>query len=195
MEEIWIPVSLCEEYEVSNLGNIRSVDRYVNSAPCGRVPLGYRRFFKGGVLSPGICKQTGYAQVRIKKRKMNVHRLVAFAHCPGFSEGLVVNHKNGIRSDNRAENLEWVTQAYNNAHGFRVNGRTPTYLGKFSGEHSTSKAVISTDMKMGTETRYAAAMDAVREGFDSSSISRCCNGESRYHKGRYWRFCFEVESS
>lgn len=190
MEEVWAVVEICPDYEVSNLGNVRSVDRYVTFTECKRAK-GYSRFYKGKDVHPFICKSTGYLQIRVKKRKCNVHRLVAFAHCEGYQEGLVVNHKNGIRNDNRAENLEWVTQSENNRHAFRVNGRIPTSLGKFSGEHPTSKAVISTDMKTGEEKFYEAAMDAVREGFDSSSISRCCHGETAYHKGRFWRFADE----
>lgn len=190
MDEIWIPVSICPDYEVSNMGNVRSVDRTVICNSSNRAKE-YKRFFKGRKINPFICKSTGYFQIRVKKRKCNVHRLVAFAHCKGYSDGLVVNHKNGIRSDNRAENLEWVTQSENNLHAFIVNGRVPTSLGKFSGQHPTSKAVISVDMKTGEEKFYEAAMDAVREGFDSSSISRCCHGETAYHKGRYWRFANE----
>ncbi|EQB0486259.1 HNH endonuclease [Cronobacter turicensis] len=187
MEEFWVAVDVCPGYEVSNFGNFRSIDRLVDFPACRRAK-GYTRFLKGKAVNPFICKSTGYLQIKVKGKKYNVHRLVAFAHCEGYADGLVVNHKNGIRSDNRAENLEWVTQSENNLHAFRVNGRVPTSLGKFSGEHPTSKAVISTDMKTGEEKFYEAAMDAVREGFDSSSISRCCNGENAYHKGKYWRF-------
>lgn len=144
MEEIWAVVEICPDYEVSNLGNVRSVDRYVTVSASNRTKS-YKTFYKGVKVNPFICKQTGYLQIRVKKKKCSVHRLVAFAHCDGYAEGIVVNHKNGIRNDNRAENLEWVTQAENNLHAFRVNGRRPSSLGKFSGEHPTSKAVISTD--------------------------------------------------
>lgn len=190
MEEIWAAVEICPDYEVSNLGNVRSVDRYVTITASNRSKE-YKTFYKGVKINPFICKQAGYLQIRVKKKKCLVHRLVAFAHCDGYADGLIVNHKNGIRSDNRAENLEWTTYSENSKHGYLHNGRTPTSLGKFGGEHPTSKAVISTDMKTGEEKFYEAAMDAVREGFDSSSISRCCHGENAYHKGRFWRFADE----
>lgn len=189
MTEVWKSVELCPFYEVSSLGNFRSITREIITQSRRQRP--HRKTMIGRPVNPFRVKTTRYLQIKVKGKKYSAHRLVAMAFCPGFSDGLVVNHKNGIRDDNRAENLEWVTQAYNCEHAFRTNGRVPTSLGKFSGEHPSSKAVISTDIKTGEEKLYEAAMDAVRDGFDSSSISRCCHGENAYHKGRLWRFAYE----
>ena len=46
-------------------------------------------------------------------RMFSVHRLVAFAFCEGYKEGMVVNHINELKYDNRAENLEWCNASYN----------------------------------------------------------------------------------
>lgn len=187
MSEEWKQSQFDSGYEVSSLGRVRSKDRMVSQKECGRAS-GYERLLSGRQIKPFISKKTGYVQVNFSgKSRHSVHRLVAMEFCEGYQDGLIVNHKNGDRSDNRAENLEWVTAAKNNAHAFRELGRKPSSLGMFGGDHPTSKAVIGTDLITGHHFLYASAMDAVREGFDSSCISRCCSGAAKSHKGRSWR--------
>lgn len=193
MSEIWKPISFCKHYEVSSMGNFRSLDHEVIVESKRTKP--HAKLMKGKVIKPFKVNSTGYLQIKIQRKKYSAHRIVAREFCSGYKNGLVVNHKNGNRQDNRASNLEWVTYSENSAHGFRENGRVPTSLGKFSKDHHASKAVICTDIQTGVSIGYYAAMDAVREGFDSSSISRCCNGECMSHKGKYWRFANERDMS
>lgn len=187
MTEIWKQSRMDAGYEVSNMGRVRSKGRMVAQKACSRASK-YECFLPGRVLKPFISKATGYFQVSLSgKDRQSVHRLVAMEFCEGYEEGLVVNHLNGIRTDNRATNLEWTTQQGNNLHAFRELGRRPASLGAFGGEHPTSKAVIGTDLITGEQFYYASAMDAVREGFDSGGISHCCAGRMKTHKGRTWR--------
>lgn len=73
----------------------------------------------------GYTTDSGYRCISVKCgkncRKINIHRLVwaVYGDKP-LTESLVINHKNGICTDNRIENLELVTQATNNLHRFRV---------------------------------------------------------------------------
>jgi len=65
--------------------------------------------------------------VKNKKRyKRIIHRMVALLFVDNLDNKPIVNHKNGIRNDNRADNLEWVTHKENVIHSFQSNGRKPS---------------------------------------------------------------------
>ena len=73
----------------------------------------------------------------IDEKQVPLHRLIALAFCDGFEEGKVVNHKDGNKQNNFANNLEWVTQQENIKHS-HSNDLQPkglkTYTGKFTTE-------------------------------------------------------------
>ena len=92
-----------KKYFVSNHGRIKSV--------CNN---GVER-----ILKPGKDKN-GYAVVSIGHRQFKTHRIVARYFCRKREITDEVNHKNGIKSDNRACNLEWVTHSGNQQHLRRV---------------------------------------------------------------------------
>jgi hypothetical protein len=69
-----------------------------------------------------IANRQGYSRVKIKGKTYSVHRLVAEQHIPNPLNKPFVNHINGIKSDNRVENLEWVTQYENVLHSTYVLG-------------------------------------------------------------------------
>lgn len=112
MEEIWKPIPTYNGYEASSLGNIRSIDRIFYHLTSGVTNL------KGVILKQHI-ERHGYYRVTIYKNKkrevQRVHKLIAMAFFNFVPCGydLVVNHKNFIRTDNKLENLEVVTQREN----------------------------------------------------------------------------------
>lgn len=117
MNEIWKDVVGWEGlYEVSNMGNVRSVDRYLGHP---KSPTG--AFRKGKMLIPRSKK---YADIHLWKNSKyvstHVHRLVALAFIPNPENKPEVNHMDGNRLNNNVNNLEWVTKQENMEHAIRL---------------------------------------------------------------------------
>ena len=126
MNEEWRPIEGYEGlYEVSNLGRVRSVDRYVKS----KGESYWLR--KGKMLSPAKDKN-GYLKVNLscngKNNIIRVHRLVAEAFIPAIEGLSEVNHKDEDKTNNRVENLEWCDRKYNNNYGTKIERQKNTNI-------------------------------------------------------------------
>ncbi|MGH0741951.1 NUMOD4 domain-containing protein [Bacillus paranthracis] len=113
-EEQWLPcVGFEGYYEVSNLGNVRSVDRLVTYSD-GRV------YFYEGTELKQLNHNKGYSMVTIniegKARKVKTHRLVAEAFIPNFFNKPTVNHIDRNKKNNSVDNLEWATHKEQSIH-------------------------------------------------------------------------------
>ena len=115
--EEWLETLDYSDYEVSSLGNVRSLNMKVWS---GKVF--YEK--KGKTLSAGLSG-TGYLTISPKGKTKKVHQLVAEKFVEGWFEGAVVNHINGVKTDNFSNNLEWITVSENNKHAIATGLRVP----------------------------------------------------------------------
>lgn len=132
---------------------------------------------------------------KVHKKEIGVHRLVALSFIPNPDNKPQVNHKNGIKTDNRVENLEWCTCSENILHSFRVLGRRPTCLGKYSEESNLSKPVLQFTKNNELIGRFNSATDAAKSiGInDPSNICSVCNGKGYTAYGYVWKYKIKEE--
>lgn len=111
--EIWKPIPNFSNYEVSDLGNIRS--------------LNYKRSGKVQVLLPAKSKD-GYMKTMILSdegnyRSRTIHSFVCATFIGPRQEGMQINHINSIKHDNRLTNLEYCTPSENALHSYKTNNK------------------------------------------------------------------------
>lgn len=121
----FIDVKSNPNYQVNNLGQVRRKC----CTKKGKDGKTYRR--KPMMLRPYL-NTTGYFAIDIAKRHHLIHRLIAEHFIPNPLHKKTVNHINGIKTDNRVENLEWNTQSENNQHAYDSNLKKGHWLGKHS---------------------------------------------------------------
>lgn len=199
MEEIWKPISNFEGlYEVSNLGNVRSVDR---------IKTQWNRYqnvkvkYKGQLLKKH--KLRGYYAVNMwKNGKMynkQIHRLVAQAFIPNQDNFPIVNHIDGNKTNNRVENLEWCSYSHNTKEAYRIGLKTISdkhkqatrKLGLQSGKKIAQKDLLGNVIKIFDSGRQASIELNINQG----CISMCCNGKRKSVGGYKWEYIEAKEMS
>ena len=116
-EEIWKDIEgYIGFYQVSNLGRVKSLERKVTSRN-GLMKVRER-------ILKQVIETKGYYASSLSKlgrhRLISTHRLVAIAFLDNANSLLEVNHKNGIKTDNNVDNLEWTTRSRNMVHAFKT---------------------------------------------------------------------------
>lgn len=179
MDEIWKDIKGFEgRYQVSNMGRVRSLDRDIVTTYRGTV---HTRHYKGRIIKPKYAI-AGYQGVTLANsgeyKEFQIHRLVALHFVDGYKDGLVVNHKNEIKDDNRAENLEFVTYTYNNTYGEQ-------FVHRYDKRKMPCYRITST----GIVTNYESIQDAARKtGHPATVIIRWCKQNRPNQEGDLFKF-------
>ena len=187
MQEIWKDIKGFEGiYQISNLGNIKSLTRSVKTFN------GFRTS-KGQTLKP-LKTKNGYLRICLKSHQKNfyfsVHRLVAEAFIPNPNSYPVINHKDNNPLNNNVNNLEWCTQSYNVKYSYTNGNAKPTSgcFKKGNIPHNLTK-VSQYDKKGNFINTYNSVKLAAKAiGQTPTSIFNCLAGRTKYTAGYIWRY-------
>ena len=178
--EQWKPIEGFENYEVSNLGRVKS--------------LNYHRTGKEKILKPSK-NGSGYLLVDLyrngKHKMFSVHRLVATAFLPNPLGLPEVNHKDENKTNNVSINIEWCSAKYNinyGSHNEKVSAARINHPA-FSKPVEASKYSDFREICL----KFASTAEADRNGFNQRNVSSCCRGcyfreGNNKYKGLFWRF-------
>lgn len=183
-QEIWKDIQGYEGfYQVSNLGNVKSLDRYVMHSDGGQ------HFCKGKILSKGY--ERGYWNVNLWVDNLGhtfkVHRLVANAFIPNPLNLPHINHKDEDKANSCMDNLEWCTAKYNH----NYNGLPKRIAEKIDYKEvakKNSKKVYQYDKKFNILNFFNSAKQCEEFGYNSKCVTACCRFEKRTYKGYIWSY-------
>lgn len=185
LPERWLPIPGYEgHYEVSDIGRIRSLDRYVSHARSGK------QFVRGKVLAVPLDTH-GYPRVVLsidgRFKSWAVHRAMLAAFEPRADwRQMHVNHKDGKTQNNHLGNIEWCTASENRLHSYRVLKTNNPQLGKKGVLSPLSKPVVGVRIDGGERKHYRATTDVLVDGFKPSDVLGCVGGRQKSHKGWMW---------
>lgn len=175
--EIWKDISWYEWlYQVSNLGNVKS--------------LNYLWHWNNKLLKPYLNK---YYYVTIWKKydykHIFIHRLVALAFIENLENKKEVNHINWIKTDNRIENLEWVTRSENQKHRFDILWHKWTWKWKKYWLHFWSKKINQYNLQWNFIKSWDSLSRIKNElWIDSWSICKCCKWKNKTAWWYIWKY-------
>ena len=182
MKEVWKDIKNYEGlYQVSNLGNVRSIDRYkeiIVKNQYGKYVC--NKFYKGYTLNPQIYM--GYKCIGLynngKYKIKKVHRLVAEAFIPNPENKPQVNHIDGNKLNNNINNLEWNTAGENTYHAYKNN--LIKHYNREINQYDLGGNFIKT---------WNSAKDIeIKINIHNSAICNCCKNKRKTAGGYIWKY-------
>lgn len=179
MIEVWKDIPEYEGlYQVSNFGRIKSLERERKmNIPCHDIAVVHER-----ILKPSISG-SGYEKVVLSKdathKTIRVHKLVAQAFVSNPDDKSEINHKDGNKKNNRADNLEWVTSKENQNHALLFGLRNDKLRRKTVNQYDLSGNFIR------SWNGYVEIEQVL--GIPRQRICACVKGRKKSAAGFVWR--------
>jgi len=187
MKEIWIDIEGWEGYQVSNLGNVRSLDREVVRSD------GMVLHLKGKLLAQNNNTR-GYPHVSLSKSrkiksKIRTHRLVGLHFLDNPNNYSEINHIDGNKENNRADNLEWCTRSHNMQHCWDNGYREHVSVSLRNRHRKGGMIGISNDQL--SSLYFRCSRDAETFGYDARKLRYWCQKKLN-RSGYTWSYINEM---
>lgn len=153
-KEVWQPIEGHENYIVSSDGKVAKILK-------------------------GDDNGKGYRFIKFPNgERMYIHQIVAKTFIKNPNDYNVINHKDGNKSNNKIDNLEWCTYSHNNKESYRIGLRKPTYV-----------KVVQKDLYGNIIKEWDSMSDIAKTlNITYQEISKCCRGERKTSHGYKWEY-------
>ena len=190
VQEIWKDINEFEGiYSISNFGKVKSHRRsFVQKHRSGKI---YNNIIPDCILKPILGKR-GYHTVSLqlnkKIKRTTIHRLIAIHFIPNPENKPHINHKNGVKTDNRIENLEWCTNQENIQHSYDFLNRRKRKFKKGKEHHMARKV-----KQLSINGDYLRSFDTMTDaekytGIPKTQITAVCRKKRTTTGGYRWEY-------